>query len=543
MKISSWKTDKLFVSSICIVSLIVFLYIFFASRYCCFWGDDYYYSQYSLDEGVFDVLNFKKEHGAGYIGFFFSKIFSFELPVLLDIHPMEFSGSVHSFIKSVFGIITILLITKFVTFFYNSKVLYFSSFILISTFIIYSILDTQSAVLIITYNFYRYFFSFIFFSIFWYYIYKSLLFKKNKTNYKKLILISTCAFILGTSLELASFSSAIMILFLLFYNFLLKILKKSHLTFNLDKYFYIPSLFLFIAILLFTTSDGFVSVAESRGIGRFIENIFLYKEFFLELLKIYVIDIYYIWVIFIFLIIFSISLIIKMGKSKNILKIIFPVFMWMAIFIVLCSLLLCGKTNDGSFFLMHQNIEFYIRILLIFPCLLLVGYFFGKMNKYNKNIVIIIFSMIIPFVLILNLIKREANFFQFEPMKEIKEIQYISEKIIRFYSLRNEIPYIPYEYTMESKYSVWFENDEEIECANNSILLAYFTKIYKNDFILQQGYCRSRNALEKYYENGGVFTEEELQNIKFSNLFNEDFVLNTKGKKLTVAEIKERIKE
>ena len=151
--------------------------------------------------------------------------------------------------------------------------------------------------------------------------------------------------------------------------------------------------------------------------------------------------------------------------------------------------------------------------------------------------------MIIPFVLILNLIKREANFFQFEPMKEIKEIQYISEKIIRFYSLRNEIPYIPYEYTMESKYSVWFENDEEIECANNSILLAYFTKIYKNDFVLQQGYCRSRNALEKYYENGGVFTEEELQNIKFSNLFNEDFVLNTKGKKLTVAEIKERIKE
>lgn len=527
MKINNWKKDKLFVSIIFFISFLIIFWFYYYGQNCCFWGDDYYYSQLNPNEEILYTLDFRSEHGAGYIGFFLSKFLSFWLPIQLNIHPIDFIGNVHSIIKGLFAVVTILLLTKFSTFFCKSKVLYISSFILISSFVFYSILNTTALILSISYSYYRYFFSFIFFSIFWYYIYKNLLLKNNKINYKELIFVSICAFILGTSSELAFFSSIAMIFLVVMHNIFCKITNKNHLKFNINKKVCIPFILLIFAVLLFTLSNGFRATASERGITSLIDNLSLFREFINIIVKVYILDIYKIWILFILSFLISLYFAIKKGKFK---EVILPLLMQVSTFLVLFSLLFCGKTYLGNFFLSHYNIKLYIRIMFLIPSLILLGYVFYNINRNIRNKIIIIFSTIIfiySFISFNSIPKEEIDFFQEVRMKEMKKIQYITEKIARFYHLNKEIPYIPKEYTKH--FPFWFNLDENIECMYDfTIFTTYFMKIYKEDFLINFGYCRSDDALERFYEKGGTFTEEELKELKFERLKNRDFVLNKK---------------
>ena len=60
------------------------------------------------------------------------------------------------------------------------------------------------------------------------------------------------------------------------------------------------------------------------------------------------------------------------------------------------------------------------------------------------------------------------------------------------------------------------------------LFLTSFNLIYKDNNALTLGVTIDENALEKFYENGGIFTEKELKELKFERLKDNDFVLNKK---------------
>lgn len=62
---------------------------------------------------------------------------------------------------------------------------------------------------------------------------------------------------------------------------------------------------------------------------------------------------------------------------------------------------------------------------------------------------------------------------------------------------------------------------------------------YKNPDILKLRYIITDDAIEKYYENGGKFTKYELENINFSRLYDDNYILDNE---YSVEDINKRIK-
>lgn len=158
--------------------LIVGVFAYF-SKNSCFFGDDFWYTRFFEPDGLFDTLSFTGGgHGGGYIGFFLCKLFSFGVPLYLNIHPCDFINTYHNVIRGIFFAIALLLISKFSVFYNRSKLIYTLSFWLLSGICFFNFVRSCS-VIDISYSFYRYLFSFIPFSVLWYYIYKNLV-EKNK---------------------------------------------------------------------------------------------------------------------------------------------------------------------------------------------------------------------------------------------------------------------------------------------------------------------------------------------------------------------------
>ena len=112
---------------------------------------------------------------------------------------------------------------------------------------------------------------------------------------------------------------------------------------------------------------------------------------------------------------------------------------------------------------------------------------------------------------------------------ELRKITYQMEKILRFYYLKDMIPYLPtYVRSIPNQgYAFsYFNVHDKPNCFNDQTTISYYPRIYKSFKSAQLGYCFCDNAMEKFYELGGTFTDEELNNIQFKRLLDEDFVLN-----------------
>ena len=99
-----------------LVTIFVTWIMFSITKNGSFWGDDYFFSLYYYNEGIFSCLidkNFANQHGGGYIGLFLSKFFSFGLPNLLGLHPSNYVGGAHAIVKGVITIITLIAVSKF----------------------------------------------------------------------------------------------------------------------------------------------------------------------------------------------------------------------------------------------------------------------------------------------------------------------------------------------------------------------------------------------------------------------------------------------
>lgn len=385
--------------------LIVGVYAYF-SRYSCFWGDDFWYTRFFEPNGLFDTLSFTRGgHGGGYIGFFFCKLFSFGMPLYLNIHPCDFINTYHSIIRGLFFAIALLLISKFSTFYNHSKLVYALSFLLLGGICFFNFVFAE-CVINIGYSFYRYLFSFIPFSILWYYLYKNLIEENNKSNKFEFVVAFISAYFVGTSLEIMSFGSVCLAVMLIIYNYILKFpfaqkTDDKNLKLNIDFKFYLLICTMFFTTYMFASSIGFKEVATYRGMSNISITFDILKEYLQLYFNVCFVNEWFYWLLFI--IFFSIFF-INAKKQNEIKKVILPLFMQISILTVMFSLILCGKTYEYShnytvlfgFWLHHSNIVFAYKLLILIPLLISFDYCYNFVkNNPLVNIILFIFVLII----------------------------------------------------------------------------------------------------------------------------------------------------
>ena len=161
-----------------------------------------------------------------------------------------------------------------------------------------------------------------------------------------------------------------------------------------------------------------------------------------------------------------------------------------------------------------------------------------KSNNYTKHIVLC-FNNLILVLLVVELMICKVNshniFHTNSFFYDIKKSYYICEKMIRFYSLQDKIPVLPAEYIKDilgvdregnvSLFQAELTDKKTNLYKENMYFNVYYSKIY-NQQNIPQSYYVTDSAMDKFESEGGSFTEEELNELKFSNLFNENFVLN-----------------
>ena len=518
MKITSWKKDKAFLFGLAIISLPIIFFIAYLSRHLTFVCDDF---GYSIGNTVFEAFT-RDTHGRGYIGFFLNQFFSFNLPILLNIHPGDFTGIWHGVIKGLFTVLTLLVISNFSTFYNKNRKIYFSFFCVISLYFFVSVITASSYVLEFSYNFYRYVFSILFLCIFGNYIYKHTLIKYKKTNYLKLFGVSISGFIVGTSIEISFYASLLLGTLLVSYNLLLGFIQKikksnkiNDIMLNIDRNFYIPFLSLVTGILFFTSQSGYKDIARDRGMENINLSVEVLKEFFNEYFQVCFKHEFVYWLIFIPCIITCFYIARKRNKLK---KFVFPILYLFSILTTMFSLVLCGKTNvDMShplfepfgYWITHNNIIFLYKILLLIPLLICISYILKK----GKNKKIIICSLF--FVLMLFAVYK-TNPFQELIYKSnghyySKQGNYVIEKMVRFNYLNNK----------EIKMQMLQKNIKDFNYVYDMDLYfkTYIRRVYKDIDTTKITYDLVDNAVENFVKSGGAISKTELENVKFQDLY------------------------
>lgn len=534
MKINNKNTFFYFITFI-IFSLIAGIYAYF-SRYSCFVGDDFWYTRFFGPMGLFHTLSFTKAgHGGGYIGYFLCKLFSFGMPLYLNIHPCDFINTYHSIIRGLFFAIALLLISKFSTFYNRSKLVYTLSLLLLGGICFFNFVYSNY-VIYSNYSFYRYLFSFIPFSILWYYIYKNLIEENKKINKFEFVIAFISAYFVGTSLEIISFGSVCLAAMLIIYNcisgfFLTNKTDNKNLKLNLNFKFYFLFCTMFFTTYMFASSLGFKDVATNRGMANISITFDILKEYSQLYFNVCFVNEWFYWLLFI--IFFSIFF-INAKKQNEIKKIILPLFMQISILTVMFSLILCGKTFDydtttlPKFWLYHDNIIFAYKLLILIPLLISFDYCYNFVK--NNPLVNIILCAFILIITCRNFVYFFNNF-SIQPMKEARVQAYQIEKIMRYYYLHGETPIIKANYFPEigqngEKYNFYtLENN----LLHQGLFLTVMDLIYKNNDATTLGVILDDNALEKFYEKGGTFSEKELEELKFEKLKDDNFVLNKKA--------------
>ncbi len=530
--IKSWKNSSFYTFTVIIISLIIIFLVKYFSRNSTFWNDDLFFCTYDIGENIFDCL-FGKErmsHGGGYIGIFLCKFLSFGLPNLMHINPSDFIVDIESIIKGIFSFIILMLLSKFSTVYFRYLKIYIAFYFFVTAYFFYSVFSSDSWVLGINYNYYRYFFSLLFFCIFWHFILKNIVVDSKKVSKFKLFGICLCGYVIGTSSEILFFSSCCISTLIIIYNI---IFKKTSLKYILNKNFYFPVLSLFIGTLMFTTSWGFKDVAfNQRGLSILNLQPDIVNEFLIYFFKICFLNEIIYWILFLAITVICFYMGIKKGELK---KLTFSLIFEISILLVMFSLVLCGKNGDMSiiesskFYVTHRNIVFLYKMLIIIPFAINISYLLKNLKIIRTVLGLFIISGIILAVIS---VKMSENYYISNKfMCQLRTMNYMAEKILRFYFLQGKVPTIPTYMVNPDKYyfNVWVYNDFEKKCYKDSRLLTNYALIYKQD-IKNLEFCIGDNALMDFYNDGGKFSSDEMSDIMFSRLFDENFVLNKEQK-------------
>ncbi len=512
---------------------VLFTVLDFCHNFVIF-DDDKVFSTYVPGEKLFDCLSFLGGlkfdfiHGAGYIGLFLTKFLSFKIPLILGMHPQDFV-IYHQIIKSIFLFLLIIVVSKFFNIYIKSKYLWSLTAFALIFYIVYSVLKTDSFIFICNYNFYRYLLSIIFYAGFWYIIFKNLL-GVCKTDYKLIILACFLAYTIGCSSEIEACSSLILVCLIFLYNIFIFIINKffnnnifEKYKLNLSRTFYIPVLFLILSVIFVSLSSGFKHVADERQIYSIAVTFEFFKEFSFIFFKYCFKDIYVFWIIDLTFMILSF---ISAFKNKDIKSVVLPLLLQSAILFSMYSLIVCGKSNYGRTFIEHNNVLFLYMQLLVLPLLIFMSYVYKNIKNKKFVYLFVLFLISIFSFFIFNIfISTGKNIASVKKnvINTYTKSAYTVEKILRFYYLQDKIPVIPYYQCLDWTYNYYGKREYD-----PFITTQYYPIVYKSDISQKLNYIYDDNALDIFYKNGGVFSDSEFENMKFSRLLDDNFVLNKK---------------
>lgn len=355
----------------------------------------------------------------------------------------------------------------------------------------------------------------------------------NNTSKLKLIFVSLCGYIVGTSSEIAFFTLLTLITLIIIWNLIVTFIARKNnnlldsLKITLNRNFYIPVASFIVGVTLFVTSEGFKNVSLDRGMGNINITYDLFKEFFIIFLNNYIICIKV--VLIIFLLLFFVALYFAV-KNKNLRPILFSIIYVISCFSVMFSLVLCGKTNSNeTFFIEHENVLFLAKTLLLFPFAIILSYIYSSIKKENKNLHIFYFIIILLLgYTSINCISRidimNPVSYQFNGLYYRKASNYVREKIVRFYFIKNETAII-----LPELLDGWDNKLNDDNCIYEDISITNnYERVYKKFPNISPYVCIRDNAIEQFYAKGGYITKEEVKALDFNRLFDETYVLKRK---------------
>ncbi len=522
----------------------IFLIIVF-SKYNCILYDDFIECSYSLDEGIFDsLLPGELVHGGGYTTIFLTKLMTFGIPYMFKIHPEDFISTIAPLIKGFLYSIIFFISVKCVLIRNKSNWLFFFSMMFLTFYLIYFLHRTDLMSIHDNITFFRYVFCTLFYFIFFSYIYQTIVYKSTLSIIKILVLLFSIVTV-ASNLETIIFSFCLFFVLIIMYNLIIhyiyffdknKNIKRIY-KYRLSTKFYLPVALFYIITFLYTNSSRYYANFHWRGFGDFIflpENVI---EFFYVFCKLYILDNIVFWALLITLIIIFVRIKGSIVQKKKLICILFMIFSINAVYF---SLIIFGKNSyEGNYWISDVKLFVSYKILLLAPAFLILDDVLKHINIKYKKMYLFIVSFFLFIVSLYYAFCIYNNRNNFSSCYIFKKVNYINEKMYRFFYLKGETPYLikenpiahdtkwvpfPFIELMNQKQDIYSRN--ELCSYEETRTSVYIQKTY--DVRLSNGvkYCLSNDAFDKFTNSGGVISRKELMNLKFSNLKNPEFVLN-----------------
>lgn len=516
----------------CVFAIIFYLFVKFLSN-DIFFGDDtsaltswlYGGGKYNLDS-VFTA--------------FMPKFFGKYLPLFFNIHPHEFSMSWGAYIRAFDTAILCLVMSLFM---FNGRkktktfplVMLFSAFYFcyasanmnfdwINPNLLPAYDLTGSFVMLTEYSqHFGQLLTFILGIFALYYITEN--FTQNKVPDKKSVfVISFLAFLTAIS---SMFVNIIVGIVLIFCSIYLLIVYWKNLKSKISQYgktILIPLICYLAGSLIFAIYPGYLNfLSINTDFVSFLKSV-CKSVIFANSLE--------------FALILALSAILyflALNKSTFIKRTIFIVFS--TILGVFIYMLMFSSLGDSVGEILTESIVL-IRLVFISLIFLLFGACLREHTSEPKEqrIVSVAFSVILIAFTIVQMPLVYTTMKLWTVMSnETKITVYSIEKMYRFYSLKGKTALLPEDSLLKIFKISNFLDDENIDknqqisgnifFKNTTFTNNYYKNFYNNPNIVAYKFIDSKKALKIFYEEGGIITGNEIQKIKFQNLYDDKFVL------------------
>ncbi len=538
-----------------LILIFTFILIIIFQKYNCLMYDDFIECSFGLDEGLFDnLLPNVRVHGGGYISLFLTKLMTFGIPFVFNIHPEDFTCGFNAVVKGILFVLFYFTSIKCCFLRSKNKWLFLTSLMFITFFSLYIFHSANYFCIKLNIIFYRYLFNTMFYFILFSYIYKNLIYGNSKYSFKEALLIIFSVIVTASGLETILFPFCLFFFLLFGYNKLIDLififkkleLPKKIYKYNLNIKFYAPVILFYIIAFVYLKSPRFYANFEGRGLGSFNLSLKTLKEFFYIFYNHYILENIFLWILLI-LLIFGYLTIQKTILQKK--KLLYSLLMIFSIISIYASLFLFGSNGyDGNYWINDFKLVIFFKIMMLAPVFILSDDFIRHAPYKYKSLLIKVFCWILLLTSLYYGFLLYNNR-DYKPNGAVfKKVNYINEKMFMYFYLKKETPYLikmtpsyrdelegwyPFPFTEILEGENNYKNKEEICSYGVTRTSVYIERVYKiniNESDDKVKFCLSDDALERFFDLGGIITKDEIENIKFSRLKDPDYVLNNQVK-------------
>lgn len=476
------------------------------------------------DDDLYSVISdFWPDHGE-YLTAFLSEFFVLKLPELLHIHPQNFVDPYGVLIRSIIFVFGCYVLASFV-FVENCKKTFMPFFIVFAFYLILYSFHYEYRAFYLYAAFFRFYFPFVLSMLFWFIIYKNSL-NDNKTD-KKFPISIIIAFLAGYSSEFVSLFSSAALLIIGF----IKLLNKE---IKYNKNFFLSFSFIAGNILVVIQSYYiFYSNCYIQG-----QNVSL-KLFFNEYWNFVIVQ-HFVPLLIIIALFFILKVMNKTDKSISI-----PLIgLTLSPYIVMFLFIFCGfyHYDNSHSWLFHGHFHQVIEDILFCIQFFMIGKVFSSLseNQNNKKNISIILLLIISFEICycFDGFSKYCTYSKTSHKEDDKINTYITDKMFLFYILKNKPIILGNKFVHNTigivNPDIYSPDISETD-VKNSRWFGYIGLIYPNVADLSKYnksnkiYFKSEDdAKKEFYNNGGVFVDDEITELDFNKLNDKNFILNIK---------------